>query len=202
MDGHTGISCSITYEYCVSDGRDSRDDAGARSANGLGLGSVARAGGEGPWLFAAEMRSATYGSQSILEISEADMSALNSRFRDARSQVKTRTGTAPSASPDSWVGATPPERWTSPPFPRPASEWWAEWESQQGDFTDVLKILRRLLLATRPSEIAAKFGVPDAHALLKFDVFITGANPRPLARSVVLWDSLQQRLQRLPFPFY
>ena len=133
------------------------------------------------------MRSATHGSQSILDISEADMSALNSRFRDARSQVKTGSGTAPTASPDTWVGAAPPERWTAPPFPRPASDWWAEWESQQGDFTDVMKILRRLLLATRPSEVAAKFGVPDAHALLKFDVFITGANPRPLARSVALW---------------
>ncbi len=117
---------------------------------------------------------------SVLGVSEADLSAQNSRFRDARSAVREGSGygraDARSASSANWIGAPPPDRWTAPPFPRPASDWWAEWESHQGDFTDVLKILRRLLLATLPGEVAAKFGVPDAQALLSFDAFGMGAH--------------------------
>ena len=106
------------------------------------------------------------------------MSLQNSRFRDARSQLGATGGGGPTSSAAvNWVGAPPPERWTASPYPRPASDWWAEWERQQGDFTDVFKILRRLLLATLPSEVAAKFGVPNAHALLSFDHFSRGAVP-------------------------
>jgi hypothetical protein len=130
------------------------------------------------------MMSAANGGQgqSILDLSVTDVSNQNSRFRDARSQIRTGSSSAgPTpigrAAANS-VGSAPPTRWTAAPFPRPAGTWLAEWESHQGDFTDVFKILRRLLLATAPGEVAMKFGVRNAHALLSFDAFGQGASPR------------------------
>ena len=68
----------------------------------------------------------------------------------------------------------PPARWASEPFPRPAGEWLAEWEGYQGDYQAVLRILRRLLLATPPGQLAAKFGVRFGHDLVDIAGFDGG----------------------------
>ena len=68
----------------------------------------------------------------------------------------------------------PPARWASEPFPRPAGEWLAEWEGYQGDYQAVLRILRRLLLATPPGQLAQKFGVRFGHDLVDIAGFDGG----------------------------